>query len=255
MAITTDQIKELRDRTGISITACKKALEEAGGDMQAAVDLLRKKGEAKAAERADRTTGEGMIAIATDGTKAAMIRVGSETDFVAKNEDFVNTVQGFANTVLEQGADVDLSNEVSDLGLKSGEKIELAETLVYESGTVGTYVHSNNKIGVLVQLEGGDKDLADGIAMHIAATSPKTTTPDEVDEALVEKEKAFWIDELKEQNKPENIWDNIMAGKEKKFREESALVSQQFVKNPDQTVGQLLESAGASITAFMRFGI
>lgn len=255
MTVTLDQIKELRDRTGISITACKKALEEAGGDMQAAVDLLRKKGAAKAAERADRATGEGMVAVAAGDSKAALIRVGTETDFVAKNDDFVSTVQSFADRVLAEGQDVDLASEVSDLGLKSGEKIELSEKLVYEGGTIGSYVHSNNKIGVLVKLEGGTQELADDIAMHIAATQPKVISPDEVDDALVEKEKGFWIDELKEQGKPENIWDNIMAGKEKKFREEAALVAQAFVKNPDQTIDQLLEGAGASVVEFMRFAI
>ncbi len=258
MTITLDQIKALRERTGVSITACKKALEEAGGDEDKAVEFLRKKGEAKAAERADRSAGEGVIAVvAASPQRAAMVRVGSETDFVAKNDDFVGTVKSFAEKVLAEGADVDLSNEVSELGLKSGEKVELGDVMIMESsdGVVGSYLHSNNKIGALVELTGGDEDLGKDIAMHIAATKPKNTSPTEVPAELVDKEMVIWKDELKESGKPEKIWPMILEGKEKKFREENALLTQPFVKNPDVTVGQLLEDKGASVGDFMCYAI
>lgn len=259
MTISLDQIKALRDRTGVSITACKKALEEAGGDEDKAIEILRKKGEAKAAERSERTAGEGVIAasVSSDGSKAAMVKVASETDFVAKNDDFVSTVQSFADRVLAEGEDVNLDAEMSDLGLKSGEKVELAETVVMEvqGGVVGTYVHSNNKIGALVELMGGDMEMARDIAMHISASRPKNLSPDEVDASAVEKEMVIWKDEIAQSGKPEEFWDKILTGKEKKFREENALLTQPFVKNPDVTVGQLVEQAGASVADFVCMAI
>ncbi|EKD48230.1 MAG: Translation elongation factor Ts, partial [uncultured bacterium] len=220
-------------------------------DMEKAVEILRKKGEAKAADRADRSTGEGVIAIAEGNGKAAIIKLGCETDFVAKGEDFVKAAQDFAEKVLSEGEDFDTSGLASELSLKSGEKIEAAEKKVVEGGVIGTYIHSNNKIGVIVTMSGGDAETARDIAMHAAAMNPKYLNPEDVPQEEVDKEKEIWKEELK--GKPENIMGSIMAGKEKKFREENALIAQTFVKDPEKTVERF---AGENkITSFVRLAV
>ena len=234
--VTLEQIKELREETGVSTMACKKALEETDGDKEKAIELLRKKGEAKAADRADRTTGEGVIAIADGEGKSAIIKLGCETDFVAKNEDFINSAKGIAESVLNEGEGFDADTIASELTLKLGEKIEAGEKKLVEGTVVGSYVHSNNKIGVIVTLSGGDQETARDIAMHAAAMNPTYLNPEDVPQEAVDKEKEIWKEELK--GKPEEIMGNIMAGKEKKFREENALTKQPFVKDPDKTVEQ-----------------
>lgn len=252
--VTIEQVKELRDRTGISITACKKALEEVGGDMDKAIELLRKKGEAKAAERSERTTGEGFVAVAGDSMKKAMVLLACETDFVARGEDFVAAAQKFADTILTQGVAADFGSEVTDLGIKLGEKIELNDKALVEGPVVGSYIHSNNKIGVLVVLsEGGNEEQAVDVALHIAAMNPKYTTPEEVDDAMVAKEREIWTDQLKQEGKPEQIMAGILAGKEKKFRGEAALMTQPFVKNPEQTVADYL--GDVKVLQFVNFRV
>lgn len=250
MAITLEQIKELRAITGVSISACKKALVEADGDMDKAIELLRKKGEAKAASRADRQTSEGIVAIASNGTKAVVVKMACETDFVAKNDDFVAAVNELAGRLLAEGEATDLSAEVTDLALKMGEKLEMQTPVVVEGDVIGTYVHSNNKIAAAVAVNGASEEVAKNVAMHASAMKPKTLSPNDVDEALVAKEKEFWMDELKESGKPENIWDNIMAGKEKKFREASALMTQDFVMDPSKKVQDYVKENGGEITGF-----
>lgn len=195
MSIDIHQLKSLRDKTGVSIQLCKSALEEANGDEAKAIEILRKKGAAKAEKRSDRSTGEGTVQsyIHGNGKIGVLIQLNCETDFVAKNEEFVQ--------------------------------------------------------------------LARDLAMHVAATAPKHTSPDEVPAELVAKEKEIWTEQLQKEGKPENIMENILTGKEKKFREENALLTQQFVKNPDKTVGELLKEAihklGENITVgdFMRYSI
>jgi elongation factor Ts len=251
--VTLDQIKELRDRTGISTTACKKALEEANGDMDAAIDILRKKGEAKAAERSDRATGEGAVVIVGDDSKKAMVALACETDFVARNDDFRNKAMEMANRVLAEGEGVDFSGEVSDLGISMGEKVELKGVKLLTGTMVGGYVHSNAKIGVLAVLDGGTAEQAFDVALHAAATNPAVTNPDEVDMALLEKERVLWADQLAQEGKPQEIVAKIMEGKEKKFREENALSTQPFVKNPEQTVAEYL--GGVKIVTFAQFRV
>lgn len=231
--------------------ACKKALEEANGNEEKAIELLRKKGEAKAADRAERSTGEGVVAIAETEGKAAIIKLGCETDFVAKGEDFIAAAKDIAEKVLNEGENFDASGIASELSLKLGEKIEAGKKKLVEAKVIGSYVHSNNKIGVIVALSGGETETARDIAMHAAAMNPAYLSPEGVSQESVEKEKEIWKEELK--GKPENIMDQIMAGKEKKFREEQALTKQAFVKNPDQTVEQF---AGESkIEGFVRVAI
>lgn len=251
--ITIQQIKELRDKTGISMTACKKALAEADGDIEKAIEHLRKKGEAKAAERSDRTTGEGAVAVAGDASKRSMVLLACETDFVARSPEFQEAAQNFANKILAEGVEADLGTEVTDLGIQLGEKIELKDKAVLEGANVGYYIHSNGKIGVLVALNGGEEEQSKDVAMHAAATNPYCVSPDEIDNQVVAKEREIWKEQLMNEGKPENILDNILAGKEKKFREEGALMTQPFVKNPEQKIKDFL--GGSEVTEFVAFRI
>lgn len=255
MTISLDQIKALRDATGVSITACKKALEEAGGDQEKAIELLRKKGESKAAERADRVTGEGVVAFAQADGKLAIATLGCETDFVAMSPDFIAAAQEVANQILASGADVDLSGYVTDLSTKMGEKVELKGSQVLNGSILAYYVHSNNKLGAAVSLEGGTEEVARDIAMHVTATDPKFLSPNDVSQELLDKEQVIWNDELQKSGKPEQIWGKILEGKENKFRQEHALLSQAFVKNPDMTIEQFASSNGATVTEFVSIRI
>ncbi|PIP66013.1 translation elongation factor Ts [Candidatus Peregrinibacteria bacterium CG22_combo_CG10-13_8_21_14_all_44_10] len=251
--VTLEQIKKLRDDTGVSTMACKKALEEANGDQEKAIEILRKKGEAKAASRSERSTAQGVVAVSEGQGKVAMITLACETDFVAKNEDFINEAKKLADKVLSEGEEADLSGVIGDLTIKLGEKIELKNKEIFEGKNIGTYIHSNNKIGTAVVLSGGETEVARDIAMHIAAMNPGYISPDEVPVALVEKEKEIWTAQLKQEGKPENIWANIMQGKERKFREENALLKQAFVKNPEETIEKLL--GDLKIETFTRMSV
>lgn len=251
--VTLEQIKKLRDDTGVSTMACKKALEEANGDQEKAIEILRKKGEAKAASRSERSTAQGVVAVSEGQGKVAMITLACETDFVAKNEDFINEAKKLADKVLSEGEEADLSGVIGDLTIKLGEKIELKNKKIFEGKNIGTYIHSNNKIGTAVVLSGGETEVARDIAMHIAAMNPEYISPDEVPVALVEKEKEIWTAQLKQEGKPENIWPNIMQGKERKFREENALLKQAFVKNPEETIEKLL--GDLKIETFTRMSV
>ena len=253
MNITLEQIKSLRDRTSVSTMACKEALVEAGGDEEKAIEILRKKGAAKAAKRSDRTTAHGTVAIVHEGGKAAMLSLACETDFVAKNDDFMSKAEELTKKLLEGGEDTDISAEVTELVLQMGEKIEIHEKKVLEAGNVGVYKHLNNRIGVLVSMSGGDAQLGQDIAMHIAAMSPKNLSPTDISDEDVEKEKGIWKEQLIEEGKPEAIIDKIMMGKEDKFRKESALLSQPFVKNPEQLIQDLL--GDITIAEFWRFEV
>ncbi|MFA6024634.1 MAG: translation elongation factor Ts [Candidatus Gracilibacteria bacterium] len=253
MSVSIDQIKKLRDRTGISMTACKSALEEANGDEEKAIEVLRKKGETKAAERADRATSNGVVAIVQEDNKAAMISLACETDFVAKNEDFIKKAQALAQKLLKEGENADLSNEIADLNIQLGEKIEVKERKVISGPKLDSYTHLNNRIGVLVSMSDGESELMKDIAMHIAAMNPKTLSPEDISADLVSKEKEIWQELLKQEGKPEQIWEKIMEGKEKKFREEFALLTQPFVKNPDQLIKDLIGSN--TINEFWRFEV
>lgn len=250
MNITLDQIKSLRDRTGVSTMACKEALVEANGDEDKAIEILRKKGEAKAAKRSDRTTAHGAVAVSKSNGKAAMLALACETDFVAKNEDFIAAVQKLCDRLLQEGEDTDLNADLTELGLQMGEKVEVHAKKVVEAPIISSYIHSNNRIGVLLAMDGGEEELGQDVAMHVAAMNPKNVSPEEVSEELVEKEKEIWAEELAREGKPAEIIDKIMMGKEKKFREEFALLTQPFVKNPEQKIHNLL--GGVGIIGFWR---
>ena len=247
-----ENIKTLREKTGASLQACKKALDETNGDETAAIEMLRKKGEAKAASRCDRSTNEGVVATAIQNGKAVILYLNCETDFVAKSPDFVAASEQLAQDFLSNGENYDANAFLSELGLKMGEKIDLGEMKFLEAPILSSYIHSNRKVGTLIGLEGGDEEIARDIAMHATAMNPLVLSPDEINEDSVAKEREIWTEQLKNEGKPENIMGKILEGKEKKFREENALLKQAFVKNPDQTVEQLLN--GATIKGFVRLG-
>ncbi|MBL4693934.1 translation elongation factor Ts [Candidatus Gracilibacteria bacterium] len=255
MSVEIEQIKELREATGVSMMVCKKALQESDGDFEKAVEFLRKRGVAKAADRSGRSTTEGAVVVRAEGGKTAMVSLQSETDFVSKSDEFLSFAKGIADEFLSGKASSKEDIDLVDAGTRLGENLKIGDFTLFEGGTIGEYIHSNRKIGVLVSLEGGNVDLAKDIAMHVAAMNPAVLSPDEISEELVAKEKGIWAEQLKNEGKPEEIIDKIMMGKEKKFREDSALLKQDFVKNPDQTIEQLLEAAGATVKESARFAV
>lgn len=253
MSVSIDQIKSLRERTGVSMSACKSALEEANGDENKAIELLRKKGEAKAAERADRSTANGVVAIVQKDNKAALISLACETDFVAKNPDFYKRAQELAEKLLNEGEGADFAEEIADLNIKMGEKVEIKDKAVVTGPKLGSYTHLNNRIGVVVSSTGGSDELIRDIAMHVAAMNPKNLSPEDVADELLAKEKEIWAEQLKSEGKPEAIVEKIMEGKAKKFREEAALLTQSFVKDPEKLIKDIL--AGEKIEGFWRFEV
>lgn len=257
MTITIDQIKKLREMTSVSMMACKKALEEANGDFEKSIDILRKKGEAKAVSRAEKSTANGIVVIKSEDEKSALVELLCETDFVARNEDFLALGEKIADMLLKgkiKPEDKDIP-ELKDTIMKMNENIKIEKMKIVKGKNLGNYVHSNKKIGVVVSLSGGDPQLAKDIAMQIAATNPQVISPKDVSQKLVDKEKEIWTEQLKKENKPENIIEKIMMGKEKKFREENALLTQAFVKDPEKTVEQLLKTGDAMLEEFERFSI
>ncbi|MEL6375919.1 MAG: translation elongation factor Ts [Pseudomonadota bacterium] len=270
MAITAALVKELRDSTGAGMMDAKKALTETNGDMEAAVDWLRTKGLAKAAKKSGRTAAEGLVAVKVEGGKGVAVEVNSETDFVAKNTEFQEMVSGIAGAAIGV-ADVE-ALAAADLGGKSvadtitdkiatiGENMSLRRMAAVEGDTVVSYVHNAatagmGKIGVLVAMNGGDEAFGKQIAMHIAATSPAALNEEQLDPAVVEKEKQVQIDIAKESGKPDAVIEKMIVGRMKKFMAEVTLVNQAFVINPDVTVGAAAADVGAEIVGFARMEV
>ena len=252
MAITAALVKELRERTGSGMMECKKALVEANGDIELAIEEMRKAGLAKADKKADRVAAEGLIAIevSEDGKKAIMLEVNSETDFVAKADDFINFVNQVAQKALaEQPADLDA---LKALTLDSGETIESVRqalvakigeniqvrrftTLSTDAGLIGAYRHGD-RIGTMVQLNGGSEELARDLAMHVAASRPQAVSPADLPQELLDKEREIVATQAKESGKPDNIIEKMIEGRMAKFVNEISLLGQAFVKDPDLTV-------------------
>lgn len=249
-------VASLRSRTGVSIMECKKALEEANGDEEKAIEILRKKGAAAAAKKAEREQSEGSVFSATADGKAAIVTLNCETDFVARDDSFQEAGNELAKTLVEQGMDAAKAlaeEKIPALVQKLGENITLGEMSLSEAAVSGTYVHSNGKIGVIVGLSGGSEDLARDIAMHAAAMNPMYVSPEDVTSESVDKEKEIWKEQLEQEGKPAEIMEKIMEGKEKKFREENALLTQAFVKEPEKLIQDLLD--GSSIQDYIRVSI
>jgi elongation factor Ts len=275
VSITAAMVNELRKSTGAGMLDCKKALEETGGDMEKAVDFLRKKGLAAAAKKAGRAATEGLVAavIAADGKSGALVEVNSETDFVAKNDKFQAFVADVANQVLTAApADVDAllaQDSVKEPGKSVQTALNEAISVIGEnlqirrfarfstSGLVGSYIHAGGKIGVLVELSGsGDlAPLAKDVAMHVAAAAPQFVRREEVAADVLEREKDIYRDKARQTGKPDNIIEKIIEGQIGKFYAEVCLLEQSFVKDPDKTIQQFLKSAGADVTVnrFARF--
>ncbi len=255
MSITASQVNDLRQRTGISMMQCKKALEEAKGDEEKAIEILRKKGAAKAAEKSDRAMKEGIVIAEVKGDRAVLVKMMCETDFVSKNPEFIAIANAAAKEALEKGAVAAEQSQgaaLKELFVRLGENMSL-EVKELQGKGVAHYIHTNGKIGVLVRLKDSDDEKARDIAMHVAAMSPKHINPEDVPAAEIEKEKEIWRELLRTEGKPEAMFEKIMGGKEKKYREESALLKQSFVKDGEQTVEQYL--SGNTVTEFIRLSI
>lgn len=249
-------VASVRARTGVSMMECKKALDEAGGDEEKAIEILRKKGAAAAAKKADREQSEGLVFSATGNGKAAIVTLNCETDFVARDDTFQAVGNELATSLVNNGMDATKAladQKIPELVQKLGENITLGEMSLSEAAVSGVYVHSNGKIGVVIGLTGGSEDIAKDIAMHAAAMSPAYVSPDDVTPESVEKEKEIWREQLAQEGKPAEIMEKIMMGKEKKFREESALLTQEFVKDPSKLVKDLISDA--SIVEYVRVSI
>lgn len=272
MSISATQVKELRERTGLGMMECKQALTETNGDMAAAEDLLRKKAGAKVEKKAGRTAAEGVIGLylSADRKLAAIAEVNSETDFVAKGDDFSAFANAAATAVAERSpADVDalytsplrnngetVSKAREALVMKLGENIGVRRFVRYATkGHVGSYVHSTRKIGVVVEIEGGDETLAKDIAMHIAASRPQCVSKDQVPAELIAKEKEIFAEQAKASGKPANIIEKMVEGRISKFFGEITLLGQPFVKDPDTSVEKLLKSANAKVVRFERYEV
>ncbi|GHA10649.1 elongation factor Ts [Devosia pacifica] len=286
MEITAAMVKQLREATGVGMMDCKKALAETNGDIDAAVDWLRTRGLAKAAKKADRVAAEGLVGVATDGTRSAIVEINSETDFVARNEQFQTIVSDVAKLALDSDGDVvklgempypgsghSVSAELTEAIAKIGENMNLrrTETVSVSDGVVSSYVHSAvkdglGKIGILVALEStGDKDklnaLGRQIAMHIAATNPLSISPDDLDQAAVERERAIFSEQARESGKPAEIVEKMVEGRIRKYYEEVTLLAQTFVIDGETKVGDVIKNAekdaGAPIklTRFVRYAL
>jgi len=259
-------VKELRERTGLGLLECKKALAAADGDVDKAIEELRKSSGMKAAKKAGRTAADGVVAtrIAEDGSYGVVVEVNSETDFVARDENFLGFVDAVVSAVFEsRQTDVaavmsgDLEAAREALVQKIGENISVrrAELVTADAGVVGSYVHGNNRIAVLVELKGGEQDLARDVAMHVAAVNPQVVSPADMPEELVNKEKEIYTAQALESGKPAEIVEKMIGGRIKKFLAENSLVEQAFVKDPDVTVGKLVSGAGAEVASFVRFEV
>lgn len=259
-------VKELRERTGLGLLECKKALKEADNDIEVAIEALRKSSGMKAAKKAGRIAADGVVTtrIAEDGSYGVLVEVNSETDFVARDENFLGFVATVADTLYEQrSAELDAitSGDIEEarqaLVQKIGENIGVrrASLVTADSGVVGSYVHGNNRIAVLVELRGGDQDLARDVAMHVAAVNPQVVSPGDMPEALLDKEREIFTAQAQESGKPPEIIEKMIGGRIKKYLAENSLTEQAFVKDPDITVGKLVAGAGAEIASFARFEV
>jgi len=276
MAITAQQVKELRDKTGAGMMDAKKALTETDGDMEAAVDWLRAKGLAKAAKKAGRTAAEGLVAVAVDGGVGAVVEVNSETDFVARNAEFQSMVAEVAKVAVGVDGDVEalkaapmggktVAEIVTDKIVTIGENMAVRRMAKATGDVVATYVHNAaapgmGKIGVLVAMKAaGDKAAAEAfgkqVAMHIAATSPASLSQADLDPALIEREKAVLTEQARESGKPDAVIEKMIVGRLNKYFQEVCLLQQAFVIDPDTTVGKAATAAGVEVTGFVRLEV
>ena len=252
--ITTELVKELRDKTGISIMQCRKALEESMGDIEKAVLILKKNSGDIALKKSDRNAQDGSICVKTNGNKTILLTLHCETDFVSKNEDFMQVLNTLTDMALNEGIEKMKENSkelIDGIIQKTGEKVELGEVYEIMGNVVGSYVH-NGKNAVIVSLEGGNTEIARDIAMHTAAMRPEYITMDEISEETKKTMTDLFTKELENVDKPEDIKKKMLDGKLNTFFKEKTLTEQAFIKNSDETVGQLLAKNNAKIVAVKR---
>ncbi len=267
MSITAAQVKELRERTGAGMMECKKALVETGGDLDTAIEHLRKSGLAKADKKAGRVAAEGTVVHASEGSRAVLVEINCETDFVAKDDNFrgfaeevadlalaADSVEAINAATMANGASVEETRQ--QLVAKIGENVQVRRLshLDAGNGVVGSYIHSG-RIGVMVALEGGDEDLARDIAMHVAALNPAYRDAEDVPQEVLAKEKEILVAQAADSGKPADIIEKMVTGRLNKHLAEITLTGQPFVKDGDVTVGKLLKSKGAKVTAFVRIEV
>lgn len=262
--ISASMVKDLRERTGLGMMECKKALAAAGGDIDKAIENLRKSSGMKAAKKAGRTAADGvvLVKVADDKSYGMLLEVNSETDFVARDENFL----GFANQVLdaafakkETDTKALLEGELEEarqaLVQKIGENISVRRAQIVEGPVVGQYVHGNSRIAVLTSLSAGDEELAKDVAMHVAAVNPQYVKKDEVPESVISKEKDIFVAQAQDSGKPAEIIEKMISGRINKFLAEISLVEQPFVKEPDVKIGALVKKSGADVNSFVRFEV
>ncbi len=266
--ITAAMVKELRERTGAGMMDCKKALMEAEGNIDVAIENMRKSGQAKAAKKAGRVAAQGVIVSKTAGNKAVLVELNCETDFVAKDAGFrayadkvaelalANDLEDVAKVnALDYGNGETVENVLKAMIAKIGENMNLRRIKIASADNLGVYIHSNNLIGVLVCMNGGDAELAKDVAMHICASDPQFVKPEDVSPEVIEKERKVQVELAIQSGKPKEIAEKMVEGRMRKFTGEVSLTGQAFVKDPCVTVGDMLKSKGADVTAFTRFKV
>ncbi len=256
--ITTEQVKELRDQTGVSVMQCRKALEESEGDMEKALIILRKKGSEIADKKADRDASDGLVVVRTDGTRALTLILNCETDFVAKNDDFVAVANKLADIAWESGADAAREQApalINDVVLKIGENIKLGSIEEVSGGVVGVYTHHTGKTAGVIVLEGGTPEVAKDIAMHAAAMKPRYINTSEINEADRAQVMEVLKGEMEAIDKPEDMKAKIMEGKIASYFKEQTLNEQSFFKAPEKTVGAYAQENGGRILKFVLYTV
>ncbi len=262
-AVSASMVKELRERTGLGMMDCKKALVESEGDMELAIENLRKSSGLKAAKKAGRIASDGLIGMkmSADGSRAAIAEVNCETDFAARDENFLKFVTTVTEKILETGeTDIDkllaagLETERENLVQVIGENCSVRRADLFE-GNLASYLHTNGRIGVLVAIDGGSDDLGRDIAMHIAATSPIVVSPADAPADVVAKEREIYTAQAADSGKPAEIVEKMVEGRVRKYLQEVSLTEQPFVKDSDTRVGALLKKQGATVSRFVRFEV
>ena len=262
--ISASQVKELREKTGLGLMDCKKALEEANGDIDLAVEELRKTSGLKASKKSSRSAADGLIGIKSSEGKSFMVEINCETDFVARDESFNLFMQEVLEIVstngdksLEELLKSGIEEKREKLVQKLGENIVVrrATASVDNSDSSGVYLHSNNKIGTIISLKGGTEEVAKDIAMHAAATDPMAISPSDIPEDVIEKEREIYKAQSEESGKPADIVEKMIEGKIRKFLSEVSLTEQDFVKDPGLRINDILKDNDASIIGFTRFEV
>ena len=259
-AVSASMVKELRERTGLGMMDCKKALVESDGDMEVAIENLRKSSGMKAAKKAGRIASDGLLSIKVDGGTGVIVEVNCETDFAARDDNFVAFVKTVTEKVFELGETnveaLGLETERENLVQKIGENISIRRAQVFkDEGTVVEYLHTNGRIGVMLSMEGGSKDLGKDVAMHIAAMNPTVVSSEDAPADLVAKEREIYAAQAQDSGKPPEIVEKMIDGRIRKYLAEISLLEQAFVKDGDTKIGALLKKEGAAVNRFVRYEV